>query len=65
MCTACWFDLTDDERAAVRLAQESPLRPELQSLEWTMAMTAAAQALARRRFRKAAARRLKQIRKAA
>lgn len=67
MCNTCWFDLTEDERFAVRMAQVSPYspQPDLHALESRLALTASARALARRRFRKAAARRLKHLRKAA
>ena len=66
ICTACWFDLDEGERAAVRMAQESPFypEPEMRLVEMAAALVASAEALAKRRCRKDAQRRLKRIREA-
>lgn len=63
ICTRCWFDFTEEERAAVRLASESPFDPRFRLVEMGLALQAAA-ALFKRRRRKEAQRRLKRIRAA-
>ena len=55
VCTRCWWDLTGEERAAIRMAWESPFNRELRVVEYNLAVTSAADALVDRRAKSARA----------